>query len=408
VRRLPPLLRDRVFRRYWESATVSMFGDQVTSVAMPLVAVLVLNAHAEQMGFLTALQWLPSLLFGVHVGAWVDRTGQRRRVMVAADIGRAALLITVPVCYALHTLTLAQLYGVAFGVGTLGIFFNVSTNTLFVSIVRREQYVNGQSLLYGSRAMSFVAGPSAAGLIVQALSAPLALIGDALSFIGSAFFLSRIHPAEPPADDGGSVTAGARFIANDGIVRASLLGVAVINLFNLMFTAMFTLYAVRTLHVRPGMLGLVLGAGAAGGVLGVLFTKRITGAIGAGTAYIAGCFGFTTPMLLVPLAHDPLTLAVVMLFVAEFCSGFGVMVLDINIGVIFSSVVPDAMQSRVMGAFQAVNYGTRPVGALLGGLAGASLGVRPTLWIAAAGGVIGAALLVPSPVLSYRLPSPSV
>lgn len=405
MRRLPPLLRDRVFRRYWESATVSMFGDQVTSIAMPLVAVLVLNAGAAEMGLLTALQWLPSLLFGVHVGAWVDRTGQRRRLMIVADIGRAALLITIPICYALHALTLGQLYGVAFGVGTLGIFFNVSTNTLFVSIVRREQYVSGQSLLYGSRAMSFVAGPSIGGLIVQALSAPLALIGDAFSFIGSAFFLSRIHPEEPPADSGGSVTAGARFIANDGIVRASLLGVAVINLFNLMFTAMFTLYAVRTLHVRPGMLGLVLGAGAAGGILGVLFTKRITGAIGAGTAYIAGCFGFTTPMLLVPLAHDPLTIAVLMLFVAEFCSGFGVMVLDINIGVIFSSVVPQAMQSRVMGAFQAVNYGTRPVGALLGGLAGASLGVRPTLWIAAAGGVIGAALLIPSPVLSFRLPA---
>jgi MFS family permease len=408
VRRLPPLLHDQVFRRYWESATVSMFGDQVSTIAMPLVAVLALNADAAQMGFLTALQWLPSLLLGVHVGAWADRTGQRRRIMIGADIGRAALLATVPVCYALHVLSLDALYGVAFGVGTLGIFFNVSTNTLFVSIVRQDQYVNGQSLLYGSRAMSFVAGPSIGGLLVQALSAPLALVTDALSFIGSAFFLSRIRPTEPPADDGGSVTAGARFIANDGIVRASLLGVAVINFFNLMFTAMFTLYAVRTLHVRPGMLGLVLGAGAAGGILGVLYTKRITGAVGAGTAYIAGCFGFTTPMLLVPLAHGPLTLAVLMLFVAEFCSGFGVMVLDINIGVIFSSVVPDAMQSRVMGAFQAVNYGTRPLGALLGGLAGASLGVRPTLWIAAAGGVIGAALLVPSPVLSYRLPSPGV
>jgi MFS family permease len=408
VRRVPPLLRDQVFRRYWGSATVSMFGDQVTSIAMPLVAVLVLNANAAEMGFLMALQWLPSLLFGVHVGAWVDRTGRRRHAMIGADLGRAALLISVPVCYALHVLTLGQLYGVAFAIGTLGIFFNVSTNSLFVSIVRQEQYVSGQSLLYGSRSMSFVAGPSAGGLIVQALSAPLALIVDALSFLGSAFFLSRIHPTEPPADNGGSVTAGARFIARDGIVRASLLGVAVINFFNLMFTTLFTLYAIRTLHVSPGVLGLVLGAGAAGGVFGVLFTKRITGAIGAGTAYIAGCFGFTIPMLLVPLAHDPLALAVLMLFVAEFCSGFGVMVLDINIGVIFSSVVPDAMQSRVMGAFQAVNYGTRPVGALLGGLAGASIGVRPTLWIAAAGGVIGAALLVPSPVLSYKLPSPSL
>ncbi|MGD0555311.1 MAG: MFS transporter [Streptosporangiaceae bacterium] len=403
---VPPLLRDNEFRRYWGAATISMFGDQVTSIAMPLVAVLTLDANAAQMGYLTALQWVPSLLFGLHAGAWADRRARRRRVMITADLGRAVLLAAVPICYAFGVLTLWQLYIVTFAVGTLGIFFNVSTNTLFVSLVRQEQYVDGQSLLYGSRAMSFVAGPSAGGLMVQILTAPIAVVADALSFIGSAFFLSRIRPDEPPAAIGaGVLTAGARFVARNSIVRASLYGIAVINFFNLMFSALFALYAVRTLGVRPGELGLVLGAGALGGVIGVLVTKRITNAAGAGVAFVAGCFGFTIPLLLVPEAHGPHLAVVAVLFAAEFGSGFGVMVLDISIGAIFSSVVPDDMQSRVMGAFQAVNYGTRPVGALLGGLIGASLGLRPALWIAAAGGVLGAAVLVPSPVIRYRLPS---
>jgi MFS family permease len=176
---LPPLLRDNEFRRYWGAATISMFGDQVTGIAMPLVAVLVLDAHAAQMGYLTALQWVPSLLFGLHAGALADRGGRRRRVMITADLGRAVLLAAVPICFAFHVLALWQLYIVTFAVGTLGIFFNVSTNTLFVSLVRQEQYVDGQSLLYGSRAMSFVAGPSAGGLMVQVLTAPIAVVADA-------------------------------------------------------------------------------------------------------------------------------------------------------------------------------------------------------------------------------------
>ncbi len=166
-------------------------------------------------------------------------------------------------------LTLPQLYLVTFAAGTLSILFNVSDGTLFVSIVGPEQYVDGQSLIYGSRALSFVGGPSIGGVLVQLLSAPFAVAADALSFLGSAFFLSRIRPAEPPADDApGSLTAGVRFIARSDIVRTSLIVVAVINFFNLMFGALYLLYAVRVLHVRPGVLGLLLGAAVAtlGGV----------------------------------------------------------------------------------------------------------------------------------------------
>jgi len=407
--RIPQLLRDRAFRRYWSGQTISMFGDQISSIALPLVAVLVLNANPAQMGFLAALVWLPSLLFGLHAGAWVDRRGHRRATMICADLGRAVLLASIPVSFALDVLTIWQLYGVAFGVGVLSVLFTVSDPTLFVSIVPDDQYVEGNSLIYGSRALSFVGGPSVGGALVQFLTAPFAVLADAASFLGSAFFLARIHPNEPPAAEPGkgTLTAGARFIKNSPIVRASLLAVSVINFFNFVFWALFILYATRYLHVVPGQLGLVLGIGAIGGVLGAVLTKRLVNRLGVGRVYTISCLVFTAPLLLVPLAAGPRPVILAMLMAAEFVAGFGVMVLDISVGAIFSAVIPDDLRSRVSGAFQAVNYGTRPLGALVGGFLGTLIGPRPTLWVAAIGGMIGFVLLLPTQLPAFRMPTGS-
>ena len=404
--RIPPLLRERGFRRYWSGQTISMFGDQISSIVLPLVGVIALHAGPAQMGYLAALAWLPSLMFGLHAGAWVDRRGRRRATMITADLGRAALLASIPVCYALGVLTLGQLYGVAFGTGILSVLFTVSDPTLFVALVPADRYVEGQSLVYGSRALSFVGGPSAGGLLVQLLTAPFAVVADALSFLGSAFFLSRIRPAEPPAEGigKGALTAGARFIRHSGIIRASLTAVATVNFFNFMFFALFVLYATRSLQVRPGLLGLVLGAGAIGGVLGATVTRRLAAWLGVGWTYTIACLVFTAPMTLVPLAAGAEPVILAMLFAAEFGSGFGVMVLDISIGAIFAAVIPDQLRSRVSGAFQAVNYGTRPLGAVAGGSLGALIGIRPTLWIAAVGGMTGILWLLPSPLPRFRMP----
>jgi MFS family permease len=400
-------LRETQFRRYWSAQTISMLGDQVSGIAVPLVAVLVLHASAADMGYLTALIWLPSLLFGLHAGAWVDRRGHRRATMIAADLGRFALLASIPVAYALHVLTLGQLFLVAFAAGAMSVFFTVSDSALFVAVVPADSYLEGNSLIYASRALSFVGGPSLGGLLVQVLSAPAAVVVDALSFLGSAFFLRRIRPAEPPADGGGrgAVMAGVRFIVSSPIMRASLAAVAIINLFNLMFSALFLLYAVRELHISAGVIGVVLGAAAMGGVLGAAVTKRIADRIGIGWAFTLGCALFAIPVLLIPLAGGPKPLILGMLFTSDFVSGFGVMVLDISIGSIFAAVIPDEVRSRVSGAFQAVNYGTRPVGALLGGALGTLIGLRPGLWVAAVGGIASFLVLLPSPVPTYKMPA---
>jgi MFS family permease len=200
-----------------------------------------------------------------------------------------------------------------------------------------------------------------------------------------------------------ALTAGARFIARSPIVRAGLCAAATVNLFTFAFIALFTLYAVRKLHVQPGVLGVVLGSGAVGGLLGAAATRRLSQAIGVGRTCVLGCIVFTAPLLLVPLAGGPRPLVLAMLFIAEFLSGVGVVILDISISSIFASVIPDALRARVTGAFQAINYGTRPVGALAAGTLGTLIGLRPTLWLAAAGATVGVLWLLPSPLRQFRM-----
>jgi MFS family permease len=402
--RVPVALRERDFRRFWFGETISLFGDQITLIALPLAGVLALHASAAQMGYLTAAGIAPALVFSLHAGAWLDRRGRRRETMIVTVLGRAALLVTIPVAYWLGVLSLAQLYVVAFLIGTLSVLFFVAYTTLFVSLVPRERYLGANSLLNGSRAFSFVGGPSVGGLLVQALSAPGALIADAASFLVSAFTLGSIKPVEPPTEEAerGHVKAGMRYLWRSPVIRASLLATATINFFNFVFWALFILYANRTLGVGPGVLGLVLGAASIGGVIGSILTGRISRRLGVGPAFVLSCVLFPTPLLLVPLARGPYWLVLAMLFAAEFFSGFGVMILDIVGGSIKTALIPDRLRARVAGAYMVVNYGVRPLGALLGGALGTWIGLRPTLWIASAAAIAGVLWLLPSPLMRMR------
>jgi len=405
ARYVPALLRENVpFRRFFAGQFVSLVGDQVSMIALPLVGILVLHAGPAQMGYLTTAALLPNLLFSLHAGAWVDRHACRRRVMLAADVGRAAALLSIPVAYGLDVLTLEQLYVVGFLEGTLSVFFYVAYNTLFVSLVPRERYVEGQSLLNGSRALSFVGGPGFGGVLVQAFSAPVALLVDGVSFLVSAFSLTRISPVEPPTEpaEHGHLRAGASYIRHSPVIRASLLGTATINFFNFVFFALVILYANRYLDIQPGALGAVIAVASIGAVIGSVVTGRIGRRIGIGPAFVLGCFLFPAPLVLVPLAGGPHWLVLVCMTAAEFGSGFGVMLLDITGGAIKTAVVPDRLRSRVSGAYMLVNYGVRPLGAFVGGLLGAEIGVRNTLWIATVGAIAGVFWLLPSPIMKMR------
>jgi MFS family permease len=402
---IPPLLRRNPnFRRFFLGQSVSLLGDQITALALPLTAVLALHATAGEMGALTTLYLVPNLLFSLHAGAWVDRRGRRRDVMLATDVGRALLIGSVPVAYAFGHLTWAHLYVVAFLTGSLSVLFFVAYGAMIQMIVPRDQYVEANSLVHGSRAFSFLAGNSAGGALVQLLRGPYALAADAVSFLWSALFLARMKIDEPPGapSEHGGLTAGARWIRNNAVIRAELLGVATLNFFNFIFFALFVLYATRSLHVGPATLGIVLGAGSVGTVGGSFVTARISRRLGIGPAFALGCFLFPAPLVLVPLAAGPKWLVLVCLFTAEFLSGFGLMLLDIMAGTISASLIPTTLRSRVSGAFMVVNYGVRPLGTSVGGVLGSTIGLRPTLWIATLGALLGLAFVLPSPIMSMR------
>jgi len=405
MRLVPRVLRENlVFRRVWSGQTISLFGDQISLIAIPLTAVLVLDANAKQMGYLVAAELVPNLFFALHAGAWVDRRGRRRQTMIFTDLARAALLVTIPLAYAFGALTIQQLYIVAFLVGTMTVFFFVSYSSLFVALVERDDYVEANSLLAGSRAFSFVAGPSIGGILVQLLKAPYALLVDSISFLFSAGFLASVDPVEPEIEEAekGHVVAGVRYIVTSSVMRSSLLATATINLFNFVFHALFILYAVRSLHVRPATLGIVLGAGAIGGLIGSFVTSRLGRRIGIGPTYILGCIVFPVPLVLVPLAGGPYWLILAMLFLAEFGAGLGVMILDISAASIFAALVPHRLRSRVSGAYMVVNNGVRPVGSLIGGFLGTAIGLQTTLWIGVVGAAAGFLWLLPSPIPKMR------
>ena len=401
---IPDLLHERVFRRFWIGQTISLFGDQISLLAVPLVGVLVLNASAAEMGYLVAAGLVPSLLFSLFAGAWLDRRGQRRRHMIAADLGRAAALVSLPVAFWLHALTLVQLYVVAFCIGALDVLFFVAYSSLFASLVRREQYISASALLNGSRAVSEVGGQSIAGVLVAVFSAPVALLTDAGSFVASALFLSTIHPREAPTTvrGQGSVLDGARYILHSSVVRR-LLGVsATVNYFNFTFNALVVLFAVTQLGVGPAALGVVIGIGATGAVLGSVIAGPITRRIGVGGAFLLSCILFPAPLLLVPAAPARSPVTYVLLGLAEFGAGIGVMCFDITTGSIQAAVVPPQLRSRVSGAYRTVNYGIRPLGALTGGALGAVWGLRTGLWVGAIGALTCGFWLVGSSVLGLH------
>lgn len=402
--RVPSLLREEAFRRYWCAQTISYVGDQVTIVALPLAAVLTLNATPFQLGLLSAAGLLPNLLISIHAGAWVDRRGQRRKTMIMMDAGRAVLLSSVPIAYFFGFLTLAQLFAVTFLAGSMGVIFNVATQGLFVAVVPRARYLEGTALSRGTYSFSWVAGPGLGGLLVQALSAPIAILADVVSFVGSGFLLRSMSADEPEGEQSqrGRLREGLAFVRRTPVLMAKFVAGAALNLFFSIYFALFLLFAARELHLSAGLIGLALSGGAVGALLGSMITKRVVKRIGLGVTFILGSLVYPAVLVLVPFAGGAAWQGFVMFTVAEFLSGAGMMLLDISGSTIQQAITPDRVRARVQGAYQATNYGARPVGALLGGLLAGMFGLRPVLLLAVAGGVLSAVPLLASPIPHMR------
>jgi MFS family permease len=399
--RVPELLRHQAFRRYWTAQTVSYMGDQVTLIALPLVAVLALHASAAQVGFLATAATLAPLLIGLHAGDWVDRVSRPRPVLIFADVARALLLASVPLTYAFGRLGMVQLYAIALLMGAAGVLFNVSAASVIPTLVPREQRVSGNALLRGSFSFSWVAGPSAGGALVGLLTAPVALAADGISFVASAALLRGLHIERRSAheDTDRGVSSGLRFIATHPVLRAYLACNALLNFCYTTYFTLLIIFAARELHLSPSQIGLAISGGAIGALTGSFTSAPIARRLGIGRTLIGGATLYAAALLAIPFAprEDPWT-ACAIIAAAEFVSGFGLMLDDVNGLSLQQTITPQRMLSRVSGATLALTYGGRSLAGLVAGALGTALGLAPTITFAAALGVASTLILLSSPI----------
>jgi MFS family permease len=403
------LRHDGGFLRLWGAVSLSQLGDRVSELALPLIAVGLLHASTAEVATLTALIWAPNLS-AIFLGAWVDHQRRKRRLLVLADLTRALALTTLPVAYLLDTVTLGHLYTVAVVTGAAGMLFNNAYAPFFARLVPRRSYIDANSKLSTSRSVSYVAGPAISGVLIQSLTAPIAVLVDAFSFLVSAALIGRIRVKEPPAAPSADTEPpvltrawqGLRFVISHPILRASLGCCTTVNFFTFMASGLTVLFASRSLGLSAGAIGLAFGVGATGSLLGAVIAPRASRRLGVGPTIAVGVVLYAAPVAVIATAAGPFWVRFSALATAEFISGFGVMLFDINLNSLQTTVVPDRMRSRAAGAFSTINYGARPLGALIGGLLGTVIGMRPSLLVAAIGGALSVLWLLPSPIPRIR------
>jgi MFS family permease len=403
-----PLWRDRAFATYWFGQGVSEFGDRVSELALPLIAVTYLHATPLEVGVVTGAVWAPHLI-SLVVGSWVDQRPRKKAVLVGANLVQAASIASLPIVYAVGTLTLVHLCVAALVAGAGRVFYQTAYASFFVHLVRKDRYLTANSLLSSTRSASFVVGPAVGGLLIQALTAPIALLVDAISFLVSAAAIGRVRVVEPAPEPSGEASLltrareGMGFVVHHAYLRASLTCCTCLNFFSFLAGALVILYASRVLGLTPGLIGLTFGAGASGGLLGAALASRVSRRIGVGHAVAVGGVVFCAPLAAIPLAAGAGDLqAALVLAAVEFVAGAGIMVFDINLNALQAAVTPDRMRSRAAGAFSTVNYGIRPLGAALGGIAGEMLGIAPTLVLGGIGGSLSVLFLWRSPIIRTR------
>ncbi len=403
-RTVPPLLRNVAFRRYWVGQSLSLAGGQISMLAFPLTAVLVLKTNAIGMALITAIGALPSLLLSIPVGAWVDRRGRQRQIMIVADLLRALLIALIPVAWGLHLLRMSLLIGLWFGVGICSVFFRVSSNTVFVALIPREKYAEANGLLQQAQSAGFLIGPALGGWLIQVLTAPGALLGDALSFLASALSLSVIHPQEPPVAKSPDqhIWEGIRFVRSSPILRSTFAAQLTQSFFRAVFTTVYILYATRYLHVTPVQWGLIFGPSSVFAILGSSFATRLSRRVGLGLTLIMGSALFTWPLLIVPLIAGRHVLVVGALFLAEGVSGAGAMIQAVASGTIRAAAVPDSLRARVMAAFTVAGRGMTPVGAAGAAVIAWLLGVHLTVLVATIGLSVSFFWLLTPTIVSLR------
>ena len=401
------LWRNRDFMWLWAAQTVSQFGSQISSLAIPLVAILTLDASTFQVSVLVVVGWAPFFLFSLPAGAWIDRL-PRRPILVASDWGRALALASIPLAYFLDAMTLAQLYVVELVVGLFTVFFDLSYQSYLPSVVEREELGEGNAKLEVSRSAAQVAGPGLAGVLVRVLTAPYAILADAVSFVASALFLSRIERPEPKPKTAAErstrlrdeIGEGLRFVLRHPLLRPIVIFVGVSNIFVNMLFAIYLVYAVRELDLSAATIGLIFSLGNIGTLVGALTATRLARTVGIGPGLIITATIGSLGLLLIPLARGDVVIP--FLVVASLLWGYFVLTYYVNAITLIQAITPDHLLGRTNASRRFLVQGVIPFGALLGGALGTTLGLRPAIAIGAVGACLAVLPLFFSPLRQIR------
>lgn len=373
-------------------------------LALPFVAIATLKATTFEVAALGAADSVPLILLALPAGVWIDRV-PRRPMMIAGDLGRAAALLSIPIAYATGSLTIWQLYGVGFVTGALTVFFDVASQSFLPAILERDLLAEGNAGLQISAQGAQVSGPGLAGILIGAFGAPYATLADALSFLGSAAFISRIRHAEETAarDDRRKMAAeireGLRYVLRHPILRPNLAFTFTANIFNSILFAVLLLFAVRHLGMSARQIGLALLLSNLGSLAGAFLVTRLQRRFGIGRVMLVAAFSGWA-LLLIPLASGSTGIALLALALLGW--GTGVVIYNTTSITIAQATTPDRLMARMNASRRLVSWATLPLATLLGGLLGTYLGLPTTVLIGAGGRALTGLIILASPVRSIR------
>ncbi|MEO3926659.1 MFS transporter [Micromonosporaceae bacterium B7E4] len=402
----------RDFRLLWFGQGVSTIGSEITEIALPFTALVFLGASATEIGILSGLKDLAGLVLTLFAGVLVDRM-RRRRLMIAADLGRFLALGIIPLLALGGILSMPILYVAAFVVGCLTVVFNLAYPAFVGSLLENDRLINANSKLEGTQQIAGVVGPGLGGILVQALRAPFAIAVDALSFLLSALSLSAMRHRESEDDLIRGETGGVRGVFRDikeGLVatfgnphlRALAAEAATFNLFSQIVMVLFLVYASRDVGLSAGVIGVIFAVGSVGGTLGALVTGKLVDRIGVGPALVWSTALTAAPMVALPFISGPKPVQAVLFGAVYLIVGLGIVISAITSITMRQTITPSRMRGRVNASFRFVTIGVIPIGAVGAGLLGDWIGLHNALYISAVGTPLALLWLIFSPVPKVR------
>jgi MFS family permease len=406
----PTLWRNAAFVRLWTALTISIFGSYITRMAIPFVAILVLQAGPLEVAALRGVDLAAALVVGLVAGAWVDRW-RRRPVLIWSDLGRAALLASIPLAAVLGALSLAQLLVVGALASILRTFSDAADNAYLPTVVPRERLVQANGALAASGSAAEFTAFGISGFLVQVLTAPIAILLDAVSFLVSAVLLGTIRADEPPPPPAAhreavtqEVREGLRIALRDPTLRAFVLGQMALAALWGVFGATWLLFATEELGLGPAAIGVVAGIGGAGSFIGAVVAERTTRRWGVGPVAIVAMLLAALGNLLIPLAPSGAPLiALAFLATQQLVGDSAITVYDVTETSTRQAFVHDRALGRVASSFHVAAVSAQLAATLVGGLVAEVIGLRVALFLAPLGGLLGAAALWFSPVRRLRV-----